>query len=335
MLRALHVAASAALALGAVACSAPALASPRPDVEPPRPVLSVTRACTPTVVKVARELLPEDAVAVVGVDVDSLRVSPVFADVEPMLRATPQVALVLASLERCGVGLDVTRAFTLGVSEGGDLLAVVKADRLGTPATLDCVSRRLESAIGMRPWTRRTHRCHTEIQLAGGQGAGVVVDEDTVAIASRGWALAVAGRAAGHGQAAWHGTLAWASAAVDTARSTWMAAAVPSWLVRAHGAGLRRVGGSLDLRSGLELELGLDFASVAEASRAALELERERRKLQLAAPMFGVPPGVVAGIGVVARATRIDVRVKISAADLRELRRIFVGEAPPGRRAPI
>ena len=276
----------------------------------------------------ARELVPRDAMAIIGIDAAALRGSVFFRDVEAMARAHPAVAMVLTPLESCGVALADHRGLTIGLSPHGEAVVIAVATGLGRAATLRCIGTELRSTLGVAPWTRRSTGCTSVLELAGGKGRGFAIDDDTVVVATRGWASSVGDRVAERGRSAKTGTLSWAWSRVDVSRTVWFAANVPATAARRlgpHAAGLREVGGTVDAPDGLEVHVTGGFGDADEAAAARRAIEAQVHRLRLAAPMFGIPFGVVDGLAVTAHGTRLELTAKISASDLRELRGLLEG----------
>lgn len=323
----------------AAACSADVLAPAVSAATAHGSAMTLAHACAATRVD-TRDLLPDEATIIVGIDVAALRRSAWFSDLEAVARAHPDVARALAPVERCGITLASQREIAVALSEHDDAVLVVRADGLGKPATLDCIARELKKTIGVSPWTRRTTGCASVLEVTGGEGQGFSLDEDTVVIASRGWKTRVADRLAGKGASAMTGKLAWAWTRVDVSRTVWFAADVPASAAKGlgpKGAALRHVGGSVDAPAGLHVEVTSGFVDAADAAAAAKEIETQLGQLRLAAPMFGIPSGVADGVSVIAHGTRLDLTAKISEDDLRTLRELLAGPsaaAAPASPAP-
>lgn len=319
-----------ALAVLALSCS--------PDVLVPRPTSRVVHAmsmtpvaaCPPTTVA-PPALVPHDAAAIIGIDLAALQKSAWFPDLDALAHAHPRLAPVLEAIEACGVGPGDRREVTIGLSAHDDAMMVLRAADLGTPATLDCVAKELKTALGVTPWTRRTTGCTSVLDIAGGEGRGHTLDSDTVVIATRGWIARVDDRVAGRGRSAMTGTLAWARPGLDMTRTVWFAtqlSAAQAGRLGTQAAALRQLAGGVDVARGLSLEVTAGFVHATDAADAARELDAELRSIRIAAPMFGLPAGIVDRVTVTARGSRLRVHGAISESDLRALRRLLEGDDP-------
>jgi hypothetical protein len=282
-----------------------------------------------------RELVPDDAIGLVGLDLAVLRGTEVFKDVEAALRSDPAIHDAFAAAERCGMGPDAWRGLTVGVSATGDMALVVQATGLGKAATLDCLSTEIAAQTGTAPWTRRGATCATTLDFEGGTEQAWTLDDDSLVIATTGWSSAVEARRAGRGASAKRGKLAWAWSRVDATRPLWFAVEVPPVVTASLGGvstGLRDVGGTTDLTVGVDMAVTAGFDRAAEAKAAETELKSQLAKASVLAPMFGIPTGVLSGVRISARGAQLDLTAKISEADLSTLRALLrdtLGVAAP------
>lgn len=329
-------------------CLLPACAAPEVLEEEAAPGVPDAAAMTvaPTCARLSdtRELIPSDAMGMVGLDMARLRTTGVFSDIEAALRADPNGADALAVADKCGVGPSNWDGVTMATTDGGDIVVVLEAPGLGRGSTLDCLSAEIVAKTGTAPWTRKTASCGSDLSMAGGD-FGWAIDDDRIAFATPGWGKTVAQRRVGRGKSARSGKLKWAFGSVDTSKPVWFAVDVPSVAKGATSGtpaeGIQRVGGAADLSKGLDVDVVAGFDRASAASAAASEINAQLSKAMLLAPMLGVPTGVLTGLSVRAKGNELRMSATISEADLNALRDLAkdtlglgAGGAHPARPTP-
>jgi hypothetical protein len=331
-------------ALGLLLVGACAPGELRQDEPPPSTQASaywVAPTCGPAKVGAVRELLPDGPlVGAMEVDMQGLQRSALFRDNKSAL--TAELSDVLDGMKACGVPLSKVERVTAGFSMSDDVVLGVKARGLATGKTLDCLSRKIESKSGTRPWTRTTSGCVTTLDIDGGDAKGFAVGRDMLVVASKSVADEVQRRIDGKDKSVLDGKLSWARREVDMGATAWVATNVPAGLsagLSSSMSGMSHVGMSMDTTKGVGLEASVGFASSKNAKAAEAELSTMVVQARAMMPLVGLPSSVADTITLSSSGAVVKMGVSLSDSDVEALRRALdpssggsSGGSPPPRK---
>ncbi|MCA9649299.1 MAG: hypothetical protein KC501_05285 [Myxococcales bacterium] len=269
------------------------------------------------------QLLPDDRImGAMELDVAHLRRGKLFGDLEKVMAT--EAADALAAMKECGVPLSAVDGVIMGFSDHDDVVMGARATDLGTPKTLDCLSKKIEAATGTAPWKRVTTGCTTTLELTDGEGRGFAVGRDMVVFASPTMEAAVERRVQGKDKSALEGRLGWVRREVDTSGTAWMASNLPAGVGSSLGtsmSGMTRVAMGVDATKGLGLKMGAGFASPSEAKKAAAELETQLVQIKAMLPLLGLPMSVGDSITIAAKGDVVSMSMFLTPDDLDALRK--------------
>jgi len=304
-------------------------------------------SCGPAKVSTLLEVLPDEKIiGALEVDLNHLRRSPLFTEIEGLLAA--EAADVLGAMKECGVPLSKVDGIIFGFSEDEDVVLAAKAKGLGDPSTLDCLAKKIEKASGESPWSRVTHGCSTTLKITDGESKGFVVGRDIVVFASKSLETSVERRVQGNGKSALDGRLSWVRREVDTSTSAWMAVNLSPTMAAGMSssmAGVTRVGLDIDASKGLGLSMGAGFGRASQAKAAAKELESQIGQVKAMLPLVGLPSTVGDSIAISSKGNFLRLGMFLAPSDVDALRKAIEGATgggststptpPPGKRSGI
>ncbi|MCA9709149.1 MAG: hypothetical protein KDK70_25115 [Myxococcales bacterium] len=267
----------------------------------------------------AAKYIPEAATVVGGVNIAAVQESQPWKDNKGMLES--QGKEVLDAMSACNLGLDKWKSVTFGVdpnSPDEKMAAVVVADGLGKKENLDCAAGKLKEKVGEDPWTAEEDG--KVLKMKDGTVA-YVVNENTLAVAGKGWAEDVKKLTAGEGKSAFDGSLKDVIGRTDTSKHIWFAGLVPDsakGMAKAAGdvGDPKDVAGWMDVGSGLEVFLAVGFASGDEATKAKDAGEAAWTGFKGMIGQFGVPQGVIDSVKFDTSGNAATVTAKASSEDL-------------------
>lgn len=240
--------------------------------------------------------VPAQAALLAHVDIQGLAGSPLFAANKAAMEADPEGKKQLEALTACNVPLAGMRALDIGVgSDGSSLGVVVSGGGVGKLANLRC----LKDKLGGTDWQIEEKDGKARLVFGPGEAFGHLVDDDTLAIASKDWEPALLDRIAGKGSSIRDGELKDILAQADIGKHIWFAGKLPPELAAlasagvAGMAGLRSVAGSLDLSTGLGLALSFGLESPEKARATLADVQAQFDNVKGMAPLFGVPSSAV------------------------------------------
>lgn len=330
-------------------------ANARPSMSSHAVAGAATRVATPVAAKVTaavaptcrapkvtegRELLPASLDVVGGIDLKGMVSSPLWAEVDKLLKTDPDASKSMSALDRCGLGLASWHDVAMGANTGGgdDVVMVVEAKGLGSVKTLECVARELGTPLPKLS-ARKVDGCVDAFDVDDG-GSIIFVDADTLAfVSSAPLERAVVDRMKGKGKGALDSGLKWARSGLDLGKTMWFAVAVSKTMrseIGKFGPGLQRLGGTIDASKGLGLDIGLGYDTTTRAKEMKGTIETEIAPLKMMGPMLGVPSKVLNSIDIDRSGETVSMEMFASLKDLEEIRRSIDGMtgAPHGGATP-
>ncbi|MCX4244807.1 hypothetical protein [Paraliomyxa miuraensis] len=276
----------------------------------------------------AAKLIPESATMVGGVDLAALQSTQSWKDNKGMVES--QGKEVLDAMSACNLGLDKWKSLTFGVdpSGGEKFAAVVVADGLGKKENLDCAAGKIKEKSGKDPWTAEEEG--KVLKMDGDKGVAYVVDDNTIAVASKDWADAVKGLTKGEGKNAFDGPLKDVIGRTDTGKHVWFAGKIPDdakGMAKMAGdiGEPQDVAGWMDLSGGIELWVAVGLKDADQATKAKDTIQTQFDGMKAMAGQFGVPQGVVDSVKFDTKDNAFTVTAKASDADLKTIQEKVMG----------
>ncbi|HEY0134574.1 MAG TPA: hypothetical protein VGB85_10850 [Nannocystis sp.] len=279
------------------------VAETRTDAKPGTPTDTATPA-TPTAPTTATagtgdKFIPADAALLAHIDMKGLSGSPLWASNKAMMDADPEVKKQMEAFSACNMPFDGFRTVDLGVgAEAKNIAVVAQGAGIGKPENLRCLSEKmkdgdwkLEEVAGGKP----------RLVFDNGEAYGYLVDDDTLAIATKAWDASVTSLMTGKGTSVRDGALKDVLAQADQTKHVWFAGNLPPQLAAmataqpgmSGMAGLKSVAGSLDLTAGLGLVLAFGMENADRAKTSLAEVQKQFASVKPMAGMLGIPATAV------------------------------------------
>lgn len=269
-----------------------AVADPTTPATPTTPTTPIT---APVAVGSADKLIPAEAALLAHVDMKGLSGSPLWAANKALMDSDPEVKKQMDAFTACNMPFNGFRTVDIGVgAEAKNIAVVATGGGIGKAENLRCLQDKLkdnqwklEDVAGGKP----------RLVFDNGEAFGYLVDDDTLAIATKAWDGAVTGLMAGKGTSVRDGGLKDVLARADQSKHVWFAGNLPPQLAAmataqpgmSGMAGLKSVAGSLDLSAGLGLVLAFGMENADRAKASLAEVQKQFASVKPMAGMLGIP----------------------------------------------
>ena len=257
----------------------------------------------------AAKLIPDAATVIGGVNMQEMMKSPLYDGNKEMLEKGEQKEVMDAAKE-CNLGTDTWKSVVFGVDpEGGDskMAIVLVADGLGKKENLECVAGKIkEKDDGKEPWTMEEKDGKLVLTIDEGKVTGYVVNDNTVALAGKDWAGAVAELIDGKGKPAVDNSLKDVLGRTDMSKAIWAAGVVPASMATGPADGMKDGALSVDMSSGLEIAASIGVKDADTATAKAEEFNKQFGEMKGMAGMFNVPTTVTDSVKIEAKDAAIN-----------------------------
>ena len=280
------------------------------------------------------QLVPDQADAVLGVDVDGFASTDVGKAVLPALRADLQIGEALTVLDDCGLELARTYAVTAARGPGDARMVAVQGRNFGSDGALSCLTDELRArSDGASPWTRTILACIDRLELRDGSRAWIANDYSVV------WARGsfideVEARLLGDRPLALPATLRDEFARLDRSGQLWLAARLDASARQALPGTWARDSDSLtaaiDLNAGLRALVSLTAPDVSTAAALREQVVADLLDLSRRLDDYGVSHKLRERARVGIREHTVAAELVFTASELRAIRE-RVGEGVIGR----
>lgn len=219
------------------------------------------------------QLVPDGATGMVSVDAKGLVQSPLWGKLKASAEGAGDAkakATLDALRNDCKLDPDAVESLVMAFdafSQGA--MGAIRMPNIGTAEALRCVDALAVKEGGTSLWTVGEADGKPTVTAEGGEVQGFALDDDTLVVATKGWAATVQARSKGEGKGAVDGFLAEAVALADRDQHVWMAGEIPAlvtpFLDETPAKGVRRVAGSFHFGAELEIRMAAAFADEAAA----------------------------------------------------------------------
>lgn len=227
----------------------------------------------------AAKLIPDGATAIMGVSPSAVTGSELYktyADKIPddeMKKATD-------ALSGCNLSMETLDAVVVGMNPSDEnAVIVVSGKGVGNKDNATCLANKMEEADGGDKKYEATEADgKTYIELGDGEGRAYLVNDNMVAIATKGWQDQLVELLDGKGKPAIENSLKDIYGKADTKAAIWGAGEIPSEAadmakgMAEKASAVKSAAGKIDLSSGLGISVVAVFADEAGATGAAEEL---------------------------------------------------------------
>lgn len=223
----------------------------------------------------AVKLVPDEAEFVVGVNPKAVTGSEVYKAFSGDLEKEADYKEMVEALKGCNLEVSSFDRFVVGATAKEDFVAVVEAAGIGKDENATCIINKIAEESGEEANNSVSNKDGKKIvQFADGRA--YLVNDNMLAIATTSWEDKVGALIDGEGKPAVDNSKKDLYGAIDNKAAVWFVAAVPTE-VSAMGAmfgapelaDVKTAAGSLDLSSGVGVNLIVDMADEAKAKAAA------------------------------------------------------------------
>ncbi len=244
-------------------------------------------------------LVPADATAVGGVAAGALVNLPFYAAHRSSIEVG-EFKRFVAAAAACELGPATWRSATFATDPAkSNNTLVLRAEGIGKPERLTCLSAQLAASGNPAPFTMSATEGQPELVFTDGS-RGWVVNGCTVVIASSNWIDATKARIAGRGRSVLDGALMPVVARAGERKHVWMAGALASGLGGGGGlfADAQDFAASIDLTGGFAFSLSFQFLDAAAARGGAKLLRDQFDMMKGLLPQLGLPAAVIDTVGI-------------------------------------
>jgi hypothetical protein len=289
------------------------------------------------------KLVPDQASVIAGIDMKGLSGSQAYKDNKAMLEQDKQAKEMLDAAKACNLDPEQFGSVTMGMDPSSDnVVVVVKGAGVGNAENLTCIQGKIKEKVGQDPWTMEDKEGKKVLTIAGGEGTGYLVDDNTLAVASKGWAGPVKQLIDGKGTAAVDGGLKDIYGACDHGKHIWVQGKIPAdaaaKLKGTPGEPIKDFCATIDLSAGLALALRAGTDSEESAKKIQEEAQKQFDGMKGMAGAMGIPQGVVDSVKLAASGNALTVAASVSNEDMKTLQEkmgammggMMGGGPPPG-----
>lgn len=262
-------------------------------------VLATLAACKePKGVEVdPRQLIPADAVAVFGFELDPLRNSPIGPVLHAAMQSDADMRAMLASVPSCNVDLANLRGvFAMDPDADDKLMAVVESPNIGDEDTVRCIDKEFTKATGGKEGIL-LFETKGDIRATPQEGGGylIILNENAIAVVNKQWETTVFAAIDTPSSRDTTTPLAKSIEHVDPKTDMWFAMALSDSdranFAEVEGAdGLAVVSATADLSSGMKLDIGLDARDAANAKVLEGSISKMLAEVKPGLADAGMPP---------------------------------------------
>jgi hypothetical protein len=288
------------------------------------------------------KLVPDQASVIAGVDMKGLSGSQAYKDNKATLEKDEEAKQILEAAKACNLDPEQFSSVTFGMDPGSEnVVVVIKGAGVGKAENVTCIQGKIKEKVGQDPWTMEEKDGKNVLTIAGGEGTGYLVDDNTVAVASKGWADSVKQLIDGKGKAAVDGGLKELYASCDHGKHIWVHGKIPadaaSKLKGTPGEPVKDFCATVDLSTGLAFALRAGTDSEENAKKFQEEAQKQFDQMKGMAGAMGIPQGVVDSVKLAAAGSAVTIDAAVSTEDMKAIQEKLggmmggmMGGPPPG-----
>lgn len=222
----------------------------------------------------AVKLVPDGADFIVGVSPKALSESELYAKFAPQFENEADFKELMTTFKDCGLDPLKFEAVVVGANQTQDFVAVIAGDAVGKQDEAVCIIKAMQKQAGDEEAAEVTKEGGKNV-INGTDGRAYLINDNMIAITSKGWQDSVGELIDGKGSPAIENSKKDLMGKVDTKRPVWFVATVPADMAgQAAMAGpelaeVKSVAGSIDMSKGVAVELIAGFESAEKATAAA------------------------------------------------------------------
>jgi hypothetical protein len=272
------------------------------------------------------QLVPDGATGLMSMDAKGFVQSELYTKLRASLDAVSDSkakAVIDELRDGCKLDLDQAESVVVGLDAlSQNAMGAIRLPNLGTAEALRCADALVVKQGGKALWTVGEADGKATVTAESGELQGWALDDDTLVLASKGWASAVQARMKGESKGAVDNNLAAAVAMADRSRHVWLAGEVPAlattFLDETPAKGLRRVAGSLQFSDELEVAVAAAFADEATAKALHDEFAPKLDELKKMATEQGLPQKAADSLELTVSGAILEAKVSVDLAPLFE-----------------
>lgn len=274
----------------------------------------------------AVKLIPDAATVIGGVDVGALYKSKMYTGMKDKVE-TGEGKEVLEAAKACNLGPDAWKNVVFGMGSEPDNMAMVfTVTGIGKKENLECISGKIKEKTEEQPWTMEEKDGKLVLTIDEGKAIGYVVDDNTIAVASKPWADSVKELIGGKGKPAVDNSLKDVYGKADTKKTIWVAGNIPADMVKGTPAeGATNATVAVDMTGGIALSANVGFDKAETAKAKADEVNKQFEGFKGMAGSMGVPQGIVDSVKVEAKDTSVALSAKATDEEVDKLTELAKG----------
>lgn len=283
----------------------------------------------------SEKLIPEQATAMLGVDVANLFKSKLYVDNKALVDSNSQFKDVVEAAKGCEFDPEKNmRSVLYGTDMKSGHAVVVTGEGLGDEKILTCIADKLKDKNGGKvPFTVSEESGKKVVKADNNEFTGYIVDGRTLVFASTPWTGAVKDLIDGKGKSAVDGPHKDLFARADRSKHIWAAGVAPEDLASLaksnQNVDVKDISGSIDLSDGVAVQATATLASPEQAAEVKTKVDQALPGAKAILSLMQVPTTIVDNVKLEAKDAQLSVEAKITAADLKALQE-KAGSMPGG-----
>ncbi len=228
----------------------------------------------------AVKLVPDEADFIVGLSPKTISESELYTKFSSEFENEADFKEMMATFKDCGLDPLKFDAVVVGANQAQEFVAVVAGEGVGKDTEAVCVIKAMQKQAGDEEAAEVTKEGGKKV-INGTDGRAYLINDNMIALTSKGWQDTVGTLIDGEGKAAIENSKKDLMGKVDTKKAMWFVASVPDGMLSSMAGpmappeanDIKAVVGSLDMSKGVALELVADFGAEDKAKAAAEKIQ--------------------------------------------------------------
>lgn len=269
----------------------------------------------------AKQLIPADAEIAFGFELDPVRKSPLASALSVAMRSDADLSAMMDAVPKCDINVEAMHVFFAGKMDTDDeFVAVVEAPGIGDEDIVKCAENEIRKVTGGKDGIL-LFSTRGDVRTTPQEGGGylIILNKNTLVIVGRSWEDAVFAAIESptvKPESALHKAIAGA----DTSAHMWGVATIAEADVAdleiPGSAGIRSLAMSLNLATGLGVDVSFGFVDAEKADEFRTAMPAVAEELTPALAEVGLPADLLASLKVAGEGTTVSAKLQIASEAL-------------------
>ena len=134
------------------------------------------------------KLVPDQATMIAGVDVKGLMSSALYTANKDQLEKDQEALAMLGAAKECNLDPEKMNEVVIGLEPAGkNAVAIISGAGIGKEENINCIGGKIKEKQGKDPWALDDRDGKKVLNMDGGEAIGYLVNDNTIAVVSKGW----------------------------------------------------------------------------------------------------------------------------------------------------